>query len=115
MARLRSAAELDATRAEQGELWNQIRRTALDQVDAFCRRNGLQTGDFMSSMGWLRQGSWRPGVDWRECVDWNRFNDMILSNISPNRRGLDIGGFNRELREGRETYVQNATPRPQRA
>jgi hypothetical protein len=102
MVRLRSAAELNAERGGQGALWEQIRRTALDQVDQFCTRNGLDPGQFMSNMGWLRQGSWREGVDWRGCVEWNRMNEVILSNISPNRKGLDIRGFTRDLQASQE-------------
>ncbi|HSB46726.1 MAG TPA: hypothetical protein VLD37_01845 [Candidatus Bilamarchaeum sp.] len=106
MARIASAAELDARGNEQTELWQQIRRTALDQVQAFCQRRGLEPAEFLDSMGLLRRGS----GDWRERADWNRLNDIVLSNIASNRRGLDIRGFTRTLEEMHDTYVMNARP-----
>ena len=106
MARIASAAELDARGTEQTELWQQIRRTALDQVEAFCQRKGVDPGEFMENLGWLRRGR----GEWRDRVDWNRFNGIVLSNISANRRGLDMRGFARTLEETHDTYVMNATP-----
>lgn len=107
--RVRSAAEIEGG----SQTWDQIRRTALDQVASFCQRYGMNPAEFMSNMGWMRSERWRQGMDWRSCVDWNRFNDLIFSNISANKRGLDIGGFNQDLRSSREGYLEEAS-RPRR-
>jgi hypothetical protein len=112
MARINSAAELDVSREQQASTLKGIRTTALEQVRQFCERNNLQPAQFMSAMGWLNERDWRRGVDWKDCVNWNSFNNMIFSNITPNRRGLDIHGFNQDLQASRESYVENATPRP---
>ncbi len=112
MARIKSAAELDVAPSQQANTLQGIRTTALEQVRQFCERQGLEPGQFMSAMGWLNERDWRRGVDWQQCVNWNQFNDVIFSNITPNRRGLDVRGFNQELAASRETFEQNAAPRP---
>ncbi len=113
MAKINSAAELNVAPEQQANTLQGIRTTALEQVRQFCERNNLQPAQFMSAMGWLNERDWRRGVDWKDCVNWNSFNSMVFSNITPNRKGLDVSGFRHDLEASRETYVQNATPQPQ--
>ncbi len=113
MAKIQSAAELNVAPEQQANTLRGIRTTALEQVRQFCERNNLQPAQFMSAMGWLNERDWRRGVDWKDCINWNTFNNIVFSNITPNRQGLDVRGFREDLQASRETYVQNATPQPQ--
>ncbi|MCI0503632.1 hypothetical protein L0Y65_02865, partial [Candidatus Micrarchaeota archaeon] len=61
----------------RGLSWEGVRRTALDVVEAFCKRSGINPGEFMSNLGMMRSDGWKQGVNWRECVNWNQFNSLV--------------------------------------
>ncbi|MFH0884793.1 MAG: hypothetical protein V1861_03715 [Candidatus Micrarchaeota archaeon] len=107
-----SAAQL------RGLSWEGVRRTALDVVENFCQRNGLNPGEFMANLGMMRSEQWRQNVNWRECVNWNNFNSLIFSSIPAEMEGGSVVGRRFEqgrltstLRDMQESYVASATPR----
>jgi hypothetical protein len=109
-----SAAQL------RGLSWEQVRRTALDVVENFCRKSGINPAEFMSNLGMMRSERWRQGINWRECVNWNQFNSLIFSAIPAEREAgqivgkrFELGRFARTLRESHESFLANAVPRPQ--
>jgi len=112
--KIRSAAELsvDKERGQtQQQLLDNIRGTALRQVESFAKQQGMGPAEFMSAHGWMESDKWKKGVEWTKCINWSSFNDIVFSNISSNKKGLDIGAFNTQLREEHESYVASAIPR----
>ncbi|HSB46732.1 MAG TPA: hypothetical protein VLD37_01875 [Candidatus Bilamarchaeum sp.] len=55
-----------------------VRTAALNQVEEFCKKNGVEPGDFMSNRGWLRDKSWKGNVDWKNCVNWKKFGGFVM-------------------------------------
>jgi hypothetical protein len=109
---INSAAQL------RGLSWEGVRRTALDVVESFCQRNGLNPGEFMANLGMMRSDQWRQGVNWRDCVNWNQFNGLIFSSIPAEREGgsvvgrrFEAGQLTRTLREMQESYVAGTAQR----
>ncbi len=102
----------------RGLSWEGVRRTALDVVEAFCKRSGINPGEFMSNLGMMRSDGWKQGVNWRECVNWNQFNSLVFNAIPAEKEGgavvgrrFEQGRLTRTLRDMRESFLANAAPR----
>jgi hypothetical protein len=109
---INSAAQL------RGLSWEGVRRTALDVVESFCQRSGLNPGEFMANLGMMRSDQWRQGVNWRDCVNWNQFNGLIFSSIPGEMEGGSVvgrrfeqGRLTRTLSDMQESYTATTTPR----
>jgi len=74
-----------------------VQRTALRDLQAFCRQYNIEPADFMANAHLLRSGWQQAGGDYSRFIDWGRFNGMIAQNLSPAGRGLERPGFTRAL------------------
>jgi hypothetical protein len=60
-----------------------VRTAALNHVEEFCRKNGMEPAEFMSNMGWLKDKSWKANVDWKGIVNWKKFAGFMMGGIRP--------------------------------
>jgi len=106
----RAGEDLEASgRLAGGVSWQGVRTTALDLIERFCNRTGIDPAQFLSAQGWIRGGNWQGNVDWRGLAN-TRFDDFVRQNIREGGIGLNQFTFTRGL-ESRARPAEETVPR----
>jgi hypothetical protein len=95
-----------------------IHTTALNLVEQFCRKQGLDPAEFMSRLSIdgskvLDNRELERGVEWKKCIRWDTFNKFVFQYINTKRegdevvgRGLNQAKFTRSLGEIRGAMIE---------
>lgn len=95
-----------------------VRDNAFRVVEDYCKKNGMEPGEFLSHLGMMRNDKWKQEGDWRKSVDLNSLNPLIFRCIPAKEedgmvvgRRFEAGQFSSLLKDMEASYVANAVPK----